>query len=521
MLKFKIFCLLISLSLINCITCDLICGSEDQPAHLTEDEGQITILTNSTLCIFKSRNDDTFVALKLDDLKLEPGDSLSVSSDGYPKRTYEPPFDSGYIVTGFPEPKFTISFNNLRNSSFQLSYLEKPPLKLNAENNIHIHIIPVDCNKTSIQFSTKQLIHLETSNAKLGGLSLKHQLLNSGNSTVDVNFGDDGYMVTELKTSGVLANCSGFHEILPENNTQIIGPNPNAVNQYKCVNIFSLTKPSGHLEADFVNFNGLSDTVDVLILDDGQETLKIDSSNEKSFRNADRYLFRAKNLAVIYDSPHKNQQGQQFNLSVIATNYGGFVDAGPLQFPPKLNQPTRIRFILPPNSSFAAQKLDPIDLKPTNLSVKLLENGKQLGVFSRFLPPKLAANSPQSRLVLDFVGNDFSALQNWRVGPSQGCYQMVPDDTYITSDTKSCFIVVSSTTEKKFELLQSSYLSGLSLELVSLADSTVLYKNFTNGPVPKFSVTQMFVNIAHDNKSDVEAVISPPVKVSNICISFY
>lgn len=405
------FLLLVGHSLADDFTCS------DPLARVNSSQGNLIITRNVSTCGFVAQDNSLVFAIRIDDLKLRAGDSLSIRAErSNVNFTYQPPFNAGYFISGLKETVFMFSFKNLDNSVVRTEFIQNDPkLPLDGDINNDFEITPVSLNRLTLSFTKtiSNLVHLEVEGAKITNSALSHMLIKESKIDIPIELTDG--RIVKIKTSPALESCSKTYNDDKEQQHEIVGPDSSESNRkYKCVNIFRSTLPApAHYQADFKNFIDLSDPSDQLMLSDGtlNGDLNIDHINAKSYAGQ-LVTFEGPNLIVVYQSSQDPSKSQiQFKLTLGMKAHGGRIEKeGPISLPANGD----VNYVLKPQPDKLAVLEVSKTVKLQGVSLNISADGEGLAVFrdGSILPPVIALNKQGQSLVLDLSGSSYEKLKD-------------------------------------------------------------------------------------------------------------
>jgi len=484
----------------------------DKYDRIQGNRGFLSITRNISTCGFRTQDDNHFLALRLDNLKLKAGDKLEIKPDrptDNTKSIYQPPFQPGYLVSGIEEPTLTFTFNGTDGTTMLVEFVQdltSLPISADNSNDLNIQLLGLNDVKLEVYKTIQDTIHLQLEGAKMSDNSLGHALISTPNVLLPI--ASEQGQSFRLRTSTVLSNCSGTFTDSKEDTHEITGPDARLLNQtYKCVNLFKTTLgEQAHYEASFDNFLGMVDLDDQLILEDGtgsDTSLSIIKSKSGDYLGRS-YNFRGQNLAVIYESPRVVSPSQvQFKLSIRAKASGGIINKqGALVFP----KGGRVRYILQPDSQqYAAIEIsNQLKLQDANLTISSENTPAATFAENTLLPPIVMLKDPNLPMVLDFDGKSFSKLAGSIKFKSlvSGCHSLTSSDHghfSVTTGNSTCYWTIAS--NKKVNLMiNNNDLGPLGcLTIQALSGGKPLYSKCNLGSseiLPIFTLSQCYVNVS-------------------------
>lgn len=499
--------------------------SENTP--LDVDQG-ILVINKNVSCSFFTEKDSQVFAMRTDNLKLEEGDSIQITSDSGANFELKPPFYPGYLYVKAKQPKLTFKFNKPDlDVSMSAQFIQDKTndfinLPIDSVNN-DFRVVPYgEVRKLDFSFNKLQseLVHLEVNGAKIQDTSLRHVLLT--NTTKKVSIEIQNSETIRVITSLANQDCSKTYLTDKETSQDITGLDATKVRQYKCVNIFrtTLKDPNAHYEVDFKDFLDLADIDDELTIEDSfsDDRLHI-IKPQASLYSKQLISFRGKDLAVVYESPRKINPSQiQFKATVRAKSSGGVITEAdkPLNFP-KGDGQVRYEY-LPDSQQYATIELiNPlIKLKDTNLTV-YGGNKKIAGFSDLVLPPILSLNNPGEKMVLVVSSKNLESLNNaikFKSQASPPCHKFSTEVQAFSVDGGQgpCYWTIASTSNVGLIIAHNNLSPKGCLTIQPLAQDKPIFSRCDideTDILPTFVLNRAFINVTlPDKKTRFDAVLS-------------
>lgn len=483
--------------------------------RINGNSGTLVISKANSFCGFLTQDDTTVFALKIDDLRLKAGDSVSIGPDrNATQTTYEPPFYSGYLFSGVREPKITFNFKTTSDEVMEVEFIQNVAiLPLDGDKYNDFEITPDGMKAINITFSktVSDLVHLEVIGASIKGNRLGHMLISESTAVIPIDFINN--QIVKVRTSPALANCSATYVDSAEKRHEISGPVPKDIGKkYSCVNIFKTSLPNrAHYEANFKDFIDLGDDYDELTLIDGTADglVEIVDSNARNFVGK-ILAFDGPDLVVIYQNLRKSTSSEiQFKLTVDLKSQGGVLkQAGPLEFPPA----GEVRFVLKPEpQKFASIEISsPIKLQ--GVSVAIHSEDKLIANFAdgSMVPAVIALDKPGASMILNFSGKSYDKLKSViNFKPSEKhCHKISADRFFITGPAGPCYWLITNTDLTTVKIEPNGLGSKGLLTMQSLLEDKPFFSisNTSDGDLlPEFNVKQALINVTLPEGAKFEA----------------
>lgn len=518
---FKSLLLLLALLVVHSSADDFTCS--EPITRVDASQGSLIIPRKGKSCGFVAQDNSQVFAIRIDDLKLRAGDSLTIKSVRTTTNfTFTPPFNAGYFFSGLTETQFMFSFRTTDESTTRTEFLQnKPVLPLDGDINNDFEVTPVSLKTITLSFTKTiaNLVHVEVIGAKISNNPLGHILVKESSLDIPIEFQDN--QIARIRTSPALESCSNTFADDKEQQHEITGPDAKDTSKkYKCVNIFKSTLPSpAHYQADFKNFIDLNSPTDKLTLSDGgsDSPMHISHSDAKSYVGQ-IVTFDGPYLLVIYESLLDSSKSQiQFRLTVELKAQGGILRKDGAITLPATGQ---VRYVLKPDpEKYALIELTKAP-KLQGVSLNVSADGEIIAEFEDgfTLPPVVALNKLGQAMVLDFSGKSFDKLKD------AINFKQVEKHCHATSTRFFHGFSVADTEGTCYWTISSKEPVAVNFDIVNLPTSKTCLqiRRLTDDKpffhqchldqtlvLPSFNISQASVQVDLTKESRIQAALSP------------
>lgn len=489
----------------------------DADDHVSGDTGVISIKRDKPRCGVAAQDGSRCFAIRTDDLVLRVGDQLLIIPKGGDPLKYEPPLQSGYILSGLIEITVQFKFKTLDNTTMEAQFIQNyANIPIDGDRYNEVRVTPLQIEKFNIVFkkTIPGPIHLEVVDAMS---SSGHMLISENDISIPVDF--NGNQTVIIKSSPVLNNCSGSFSDPSEIEHEINGPDASQLQQpYKCVNLFS-TKMAGqaHYEVDFANFLGLADQDDQLLLDDGSSRINIVKSSLIDYSK--RILnFKGQSLTVIYSSPRVvNATHIPFKLTVRLRSKGGLVEKpGPLVVPSS----GEVLYTLQPQpNEFATIEIQGSQLTGGNVTISDGLGNDLTIAEGAYLPPVIASSHMGMPLTVSLkIRSKISAVFEYKpTTVSCGGLLFGSGNISLIGPQTTCYWILG-TQKTAITINYNDLIQNGCLEIRSLKQENPIFNRCNISQVeilPQFVVDSAYLKVTLPSKNTVlEASVTHFVKSS-------